>query len=208
MIKLIIFDFDGTIVDTKAVYYTSINKHLNPLGFNRREIDKAIDLGLNLAETIKKFVPSIIYSWWIKKKIMKDVLVEVNNIKKCRDVGSIKGIKTRKILISNSLSDFVIPILKHLKIKNFFDEIYYAEEFDDKADFIRNYLKKRNINSKHVIYVGDRAADAGVAKEAGCLSVIITGKCAWDGRKELIRAEPDFMINDLAELKEIVNRLR
>src|SRR3989304_5260632 len=98
MIKLIIFDFDGTIVDSKSAYYDSINKHINPLGFSRERIAEVIDLGLNLGETLRKFIPSAIYRWWVKRSIMADVLKEVDKIKKCHDIEHVKDIRVKKIL--------------------------------------------------------------------------------------------------------------
>ena len=38
MIKLLIFDFDGTIADTKKAYYSSIYRNLQKKGFNKKEI--------------------------------------------------------------------------------------------------------------------------------------------------------------------------
>lgn len=199
-----IFDFDGTIVNSKAIYYNNIHKHMLSFGFSKKEVDEIIDLGLNLTETLDKFFHSKIRVWWLKRKIMKDVLKEARHVHRCKDIGSIKNIHARKILVSNSLSDFIFPILKHLGIRNLFNEIYYAEEFDDKADFIRKYLLRNKIIRSNCYYVGDRVADVEVAEKAGCKSVIISGKCSWDSRRELLEAEPDFIIEDMKDLREIV----
>lgn len=205
MIRLVVFDFDGTIVDSKAVYYNSISKHLGLMGFGRKRIDEAIDLGMNLGETLKRFVPSALYRWWVRRKIMKDVLVEAKKVKKCHDAGHIHDIHAKKILVSNSLSEFVIPVLKHLKAKNLFREIYCADDFDDKTKFISMYLKLHGIRPWECFYVGDRVADINLAKKIGCHSVIISGKCSWNSKKELMKAKPDFIIPDLIFLKRIVH---
>lgn len=47
-------------------------------------------------------------------------------------------------------------------------------------------------------------ADAKLARKAGCLNVIISGKCAWNARQRILREKPDFLISDLAELRKIV----
>ena len=208
MIKLVIFDFDGTIVDTKAVYYNAMNKHLNPLSFNKKEVDKAIDIGLNVAETLRKFVPSFFYRWWLHRSIMKDVVKEVNNVKKCRDVNHIKEIRIKKILISNSLKEFVMPIARHLKIKGYFDGIYCADKFDDKEDFIKKYLRMHKIKPHECFYVGDRVADVKLTRKLGLHSIIVLGKCAWDSRKEIMRAKPEFIVPDLIDVNRIVERFR
>lgn len=206
MIRLVIFDFDGTIVDSKAVYYGSIGSYLGNLGFSRKRITQTIDLGLNLGETLKRFIPSAISRWFIRRKIMKDVLRESEKVKKCHDVGHIRDIKTRKILISNSLSEFVIPVLRHLKIKALFKEVYCADDFDDKTKFIKMYLKIHGIRPNECFYVGDRVADIEVAKKIGCHSAIVSGKCSWNSKKELMRAKPEFIIPDLALLDKIIHR--
>lgn len=208
MIKLVIFDFDGTVADSKSVYYSSINKHLNPLGFSRKRIDEAIDLGMNLGETLKKFVPGAIYRWWIRRKIMKDVLIETNEVRKCHDISHIKDIHIKKILVSNSLREFVCPVLKHLKARQYFNRVYCADDFNDKKKFILTYLKIHGIRPNEAFYIGDRVADVKLAKKLGLHNIIISGKCAWDSKKELLKAKPEFIVPDLIFVKRIVEKFR
>jgi len=202
--KILIFDFDGTIVDSKAAYYHSMNKHLTGLGFSKKQIDEAIDVGLSVAETLRKLGFSGIFRFWLKWKIMRDVLRKVNEIKKCRDVDSIRSIRARKILVSNSLSEFIFPVLKHLKLKKEFNEIYGAEDFSDKEEFIKKYLKRNKINPQDCFYIGDRAADVLLARKIGCKSVIISGKCSWDSRKEILQEKTDFVLDDIKDIKDIL----
>lgn len=208
MIKLIIFDFDGTIVDSKAVYYSSIKKHLIPLGFGEKKIDNAINLGLNLDRTLKKFISSWFYRYVVRRKIMKDVLKEANDIEKCKNILHTRNIHIKKILISNSLSELVISVLKHLKLNKLFKEIYCADNFDDKAKFLKTYLKINKIQPNECFYVGDRVADIKLTRKIGGISVIVSGKCSWNPKDELIRAKPDFIIPDLADLKRIAERFK
>ena len=215
-IKLLIFDFDGTIADTRHVYYTAMKEELKFLRLkgkyirkpwlSDKDIDKAIDVGLSLRKTLRKLGLSFIVSWFMHKKIMFKIKKYVEKVKKCKDVDSIKQIKGEKILISNSLREFMMPIIKHFKLKSYFKEIYGADDFDDKAAFIKNYLKKRKIKKNECLYIGDRVADVKTARKAGCLSVIVTGKCAWDSRSEIIKAKPDFIIDDIAEVSSIISR--
>ncbi|MBI2630453.1 HAD family hydrolase [Candidatus Pacearchaeota archaeon] len=201
---LLIFDFDGTIVDSKQAYYHAFNKNLNVIGMGRKEVDRAIDLGLSLNETIKKFVPIGIYRWWIRRKIMREVISRVRKIKKCRDINEIERINARKILVSNSLSEFVRPVLNHLRINKDFEEIYCADDFSNKEQFIMEYLRKNRIDKNKCYYVGDRAADAKLARKVGCKSIIISGKCSWDSRKEIMNAKPDFIVSSIDEISRII----
>ncbi len=201
--KLLIFDFDGTIVDSKAVYYHSVNLHLQDYGFSRKQIEEAIGIGLSLRETLKKLGFNWLDRLLLRRKIMTQVLKKTKEIKKCKDVDSIRAIPGEKILVTNSLKEFALPVLKHLRLKNEFSEIYTADDFQDKAEFISGYLKKRKINPRDVLYIGDRVADISLAKKIGCKSVIIAGKCAWDSRASLMRNKPDFLISDIKNLSNI-----
>ena len=202
--KLLIMDFDGTIADTKALYYHAIYHEVKFFGYSYNEVDKIIDLGLNLKSVLKKLGFSFLTTWFLHRRIIKEVEEQSNKIKKCRDVDSIRKIRADKILVSNSLKEFTIPILKHFKLEKEFREIYGFEDFSDKAGFIANYLKKNKIKKENCYYIGDRAADIKVAKKAKCRSVIISGTCAWDSRKEILKQKPEFILSSLADLNKIL----
>jgi phosphoglycolate phosphatase len=208
MIRLVIFDFDGTIVDSKTVYYDSINKFLNPMGFDRKLIDSTIKRGLSLSNTLGELIPLSIYRWFVKKRIMRGVMREVNKVKKCHDASHISDIHARKILVSNSLSEFVLPVLKHLKMGKVFSEVYCADDFGNKAEFIKHYLKMHAIRPYEVFYIGDRVADIKLSKNLKIHSIIINGRCAWDSNKEIIKAKPEFVVPDLIDVKRVVERYK
>jgi phosphoglycolate phosphatase len=208
MIKLVIFDFDGTIVDSKRVYFNSISRHLLPKGVKGNEINRVIALGLNLSETLKKFVPGFFSRWIVRRSIMKDVKGRINGVKKCHDIGMIKEIHHRRILVSNSLREFVNPVLRHLGIRKYFAEVHCTDEFPDKGKFIMTYLKLHGIRPNEVFYVGDRVSDVKLAKRFGLHNIIISGRCAWDPREEIVKSEPEFIVPDLRDVKIIVSKFK
>lgn len=201
--KLLIFDFDGTIADTKTIYYNAICKELKIFGYSYKEIDKIIDLGLSLKNVLKKLGFSFLTSWFLHKRIMKNVREYSNKVRKCKDADSIKGIKTEKILVSNSLKEFIMPIVRHFKLVGEFKEIYGCEDFTDKADLIREYIEKHGFKKENSYYIGDRTADVKTARKAECKSVIISGTCAWDSRKELLKEKPDFLVGSIKDLGKL-----
>ncbi len=201
--KLFIFDFDGTIADTKALYYKALFTELKGSGHSPREIEKVIDFGISLEGVLRNLGLSFLTSWILHRRILRNIKKQAKNIKKCKDVDSIRNIKSDKILISNSLKEFILPIVRHFKLKKEFKGIYGCENFSDKPSFIREYMKKHKIKQENCYYIGDRAADVRVAREAGCKSIIIYGKCAWNSKKEIVKAHPDFILSSIRELKKI-----
>lgn len=202
--KLLIFDFDGTIADTKSLYYQAISDELVRWGFSEMQIDRAIDMGTSLRKTLKGIGLNFIVSWWLHHRILKRIKIYVNQVKKCHDASHVAEIKGKKILVTNSLKEFVLPVLKHLKLQKEFSEIYGADDFLDKSDFISSYLKRNKIDRNDSYYIGDRVADVKIARKVGCVSVIISGKCSWNSRAMLIKARPDFLLDDLKDVGEIV----
>lgn len=202
--KLLIFDFDGTIVDTKALYYNAVYKNVKGFGYSYKDIDRVIDMGGNIRQVLRKLGLNPIVILFMKRKVMKDVLQELPKVKKCRDVDSIRNIKHEKILVTNSLKSAVYPLLKHFKLRKEFKKVYGFEDFIDKGKFLKEYIEKRKLDKNKVYYIGDRAADVKVARMAGCVSIVISGKCAWDSKKELLEKEPDFIIGSIKDLKEII----
>jgi len=203
--KILIFDFDGTIVDTKALYYDAIYETIRKFGFKYKDVDKAIDMGETLRKMLKKIGFGFVSSLMLERRVMKHIKGKLKDVGKCKDVSVISKIKHDKIIVSNSSKYAIMPIVKHLELKKDFLGFYGAEDFDiDKASFITEYLKKGGIKKKECVYIGDRVADVGVASKVGCVSVIISGKCSWDSKKELINSRPDFLLGDLKDLVGIL----
>jgi len=202
--KLLIFDFDGTIVNTKALYYAAVYKNVKRFGYSYKDVNKVIDLGANMRQTLRKLGLNPLVTIFLKRRVMKDVLQDLPKVKKCKDVDSIRELKQEKILVTNSLKSAVYPLLKHFKLKKEFNKVYGFEDFIDKGKFLKDYIEKRKLDKNEVYYIGDRAADVKTARIAGCVSVIITGECAWDSKKELLEQEPDFIIHSIKDLKKII----
>ncbi len=201
---LLIFDFDGTIVDTKALYYNAVYKNVKKFGYTYEEVDKVIDMGENLKNVLRRLGLKGLMILIMKKKIMKEVKKQLLTVKECKDVESIKELREEKILVTNSLKTAVIPLLKQFKLKKEFKEIYGFEDFSDKGKFLKNYIKNKKLNPTSVYYIGDRAADVKAARKANCTSVIITGNCSWDSATEIIEQKPDYIIHSIKDLLEIL----
>ena len=129
MIKLIVFDFDGTLVNTKDIIYKLVFNSIKKFNY---EISKTLiqqQLGNKPLQEFLSFLG--ITSQDIKKIIHDSNLNQIKNSSKVRPSKSLKSLaelNKKKIILSNNFSPFIEEVLKNLNI-TFFDEIYGADNF-------------------------------------------------------------------------------
>ncbi len=209
-IKIIFFDFDGTISDAKRVSYESLVSVLERNGYKFSKSKARKLLGEKMHKIFKELkVPEDQISK-IKKEFFKEMVkgVKQNKIKLCISVKPLIKLKEKYklIVISNSESSFILASAKKLKVDKLFDKIYTAEDFTTKDEFLKKLFKKYKIKPDEAIYIGDRFSDIRYAKKAGCIAVAIHNKCSWSTLKEIIREKPDFLIRDFRGLQAICSR--
>jgi phosphoglycolate phosphatase len=208
MIKLLIFDFDGTLVDTREVIYDLVERSIEK--FNYSIEHKLIQDGLS-NQTLKEFLPLLgIKDKDVDRIINHSNLEQINHvphIEGTRTLKSLKRINKRKIVISNNLSEFIKSVFKSLGI-DFFDEIYGEDSFEKgKPHKIKEIMRRDNLKPGEIIYIGDRERDIKVARSVGCFSAIICNKHSWGDKKEILKSKPDFIISSLSQIDEIVKKI-
>ncbi|MEK6892721.1 MAG: HAD hydrolase-like protein [Nanoarchaeota archaeon] len=205
MIELIVFDFDGTLADTKAIILRIIKKKLPELGYtpSKRLLHSLGKMPLNKSLSLLTKDKEKI------AEIQKYLRVELNeSIKKftpAEGFYKLRELKQRKIILSNSISLVINDSLSNFKA-DFFDEIYASDNFNNKAEKFLEIIKEANLKKEEVIYVGDMGVDASLAKDIGCASVIVFGPASWSTLPEIVKAKPDFIISSLNELGKIINQ--
>jgi len=106
--------------------------------------------------------------------------------------------------VSNRSRLSLIESLKHQKMYEYFDVIVTAEDVENPKphkDHPLKALEILNIDRKSAIIVGDTDKDILAGKAAGIKTVGVT--YGWIG-KEIKKAKPDFVIDRIEELLEII----
>ncbi|MEM2956471.1 MAG: HAD-IA family hydrolase [Candidatus Pacearchaeota archaeon] len=208
MVRVLIFDFDGTIVDSKTAYIDTIHRSLLKRSFiyPKERIAKA--LGPKIETTLKnlnKFSHKMLKS--LKNEINKNITKKVKELKLCPYVKeTLRRLKQKKfkiILLTNSARKFVITFLKYNKIMKYFNRLFYAENFKSKEEAIRNIAKKYNISIRKIVYIADKKKDVEIAKKIGC-KIIIVLICSWD-KKEFHKEK--YTINSMKQLEKMLLEL-
>jgi phosphoglycolate phosphatase-like HAD superfamily hydrolase len=209
MIKIIFFDFDGTISDAKKLALSTLIEVLeeHKYKFNRKKLDKA--LGDKMEIIFRQLKIPTNHLQQIRKEFYKEITKHVNKLSLCKPVSPLYKLnkKYRFIVVTNSESKFMLASAKKLMVKGLFSEIYGAEKFKSKDLALKMLFKKHNIKPGEAVYIGDRYSDIIFAKRAGCHSIAIHNKCSWSTLKEVKKERPDFIIKNFSQLAGVLKKL-
>ncbi|NCC86479.1 MAG: HAD family hydrolase [Clostridia bacterium] len=212
--KAVIFDFDGTIVDSgegirRSIEY-ALEKNGVPVG-EKSKLNYFIGPPLNVSfedmygingEQCEKLIETYrdryarlgVY----EVELYEGIVELLNTLKE-------NGIKIG--IASSKPTCFIKQVMEYFKISEFFDTVVgtnFEKHNADKKELINTALKNLGITDKSVsIMVGDRLYDINGAKGAGILSVgVLYG---YGSETELKDAGADFLAHDVTEIYKILN---
>lgn len=182
MIKAIIFDFDGVIIDSKEASNRMIKQVCGENGFEISE-DQINPLhGLTLEEVYKKLLPK---SFLTKEKLDEmyarshevyyDIISLVRIINDADRV--IPNLKEKyKLAIVTNRGPSTYRILKTLSMEDLFDVIVTEDECTNHKPHpepIQKALSKLGVSSSETILIGDKEVDRETGKNANMKTLIV-----------------------------------
>ena len=215
MIKIAVFDLDGTLVDSLTDLALNVNKGLKKAGLPEHPVERYKRFVGNGRETLIKRAMGDSADDAEKAKIVRDTFDAEYKIH-CNDNTSAypgcdkmlsklsaAGIKTA--VLSNKPDEFVDKILKKLYPRHSFTEAWgqkpqYRCKPDKEA--LHAMLSIYSIEPAKCVYIGDSDVDVFTAQNAG---VKLAG-VSWGfrGKQELISAGAPFVADDTDELTEYI----
>ena len=215
MIKMAIFDLDGTLADSLTDLAQSVNKGLVKAGLEEKPIENYNHyVGNGRDVLIKKAMGSFAEDEKLRSVVRdtfdKEYYLHCNDnttpYKGCSQL--LQKLENQGIMtavLSNKPDEFVARILKKI-----YPEHKFAEAWGQKPQFKRKpdgeallaMLKKHNISKDDCIYIGDSDVDVFTAENAG---VKMAG-VGWGfrGREELINAGAPFVAETAEELYKYI----
>jgi HAD superfamily hydrolase (TIGR01549 family) len=210
-IKLIFFDFDGTILDSWGLIAGVFARVLDEFGVEYGENDIKM-LGMKMVKILGKLGVSGDLTKDIGDRFFEYLDDEVReaDLKSCVSADVLRELKRsfELVIVSNARREYVELALKRLGFGNLFSRIVGADEEDrDKDEIVVGLIEKLGLNKDEVIYVGDRFSDIRFARRAGVRCVAVSNSCSWSSRKELEREGADFLIGNLGELEDVISKI-
>jgi phosphoglycolate phosphatase len=210
--QLFVFDFDGTLVDTKKDIADSVNRTLKELELrtlDREVLYTFIGKGVNhlmtrsLEGTGYGDLPRAIDAFM--RHYEEHLMDQTSLFPNCRETLKHFTHKENTIL-SNKPTRFITQILDTLDCRAPFSTIIGGDRMPAKKPDPRglhHILEQHRVRSEETLMIGDSLVDIETGKRAGVKTCGVTYGHA--GRESLETANPDWIIDDLAELKQFIH---
>lgn len=210
MISQIIFDLDGTLVNSLDIFIKLGNQMAEKYGYqplNEESIKELLKLPM------KKRIEVLKIPRFKLPKIGLEVLRRFNEyaakvepivgIRELLELLHDKGYKLN-IVSSNSL-DNINAFLEANNIK-LFDNIQSSRGLFDKHVTINRLISKLGVKKDEVIYIGDECRDIEACKKIGIK--VISVLWGFDPKELLEKAEPNFIVSKPNEISEIIMNIK
>lgn len=220
MLKLLIFDLDGTLVDTSRDITNAINHAVAPFGVKPLSIETAksmvgsgiskllgelIDPGIKEQGTTKKNVNKADAQHSSEKAIERfldhysgHLLDNTKPYPKVKETLS-ELRRYKKAVISNKREILCRQVLKGLNLSIFFDIILGSDSVSEKKPSpipVFEVLKRLGISKNETVMTGDSNFDIEAGRAAGIKTIAVT----YGYRSKELLKDADFMIDSFEEL--------
>ncbi|MCP4368782.1 MAG: HAD family hydrolase [Deltaproteobacteria bacterium] len=215
----VIFDLDGTIIDSIGIYYKIVEVVLERLGLpqvstadlRKATEDGGFDWSLIFPEEIKENKKQLIKkAWKLAEEIGPKMFFEkVELIPGAADVltrVSERGIKLAVVTSTpqKNMTAKLKPLIES-GINHLMEEIITADDTTrtkPAADPVVECNKRLGIAAGKSVYVGDMRLDIKAGKAAGTKTIgVLTG---FDDFESLKREQPDAIIKSITELPDVI----
>lgn len=210
MIKLIIFDLDGTLIDAYGAIEESLNFVLKNLGYKKASLYQVkVNVGLGDKNFVSRFVDrkDVTKALELYRGHHHDALLCYSRVKptvrKTLSALRRKGIKLA--VASNRPTKFSHILLKHLDLERYFDVIACADkkhELKPEPYLLLKVIRKMKVAKDEVLYVGDMCFDVQAANNAQVRGVAVLG--GSNSRSELAKCKPDKIISRIEQILHFI----
>ncbi len=208
--KAILFDMDGTLLDTKYDLAMSYNRALKDAGYPERRLDEyGLIVGSGISEAIRRAAPAGTSSSELQRirsfynpqytAATKAYLGIVRTLQALFNKGILLGIITNKEDRTANL------LVRQYFSMVSFDLIWGSDEMrplKPSAELGLSALESLNLKPEQAAFVGDSDVDILFAKNTGMAS--LGASWGFRGEAELIRAGADFILKNPEDILTLI----
>lgn len=213
-IKNIIFDFDGTLVDTQDDIITSFNEAINKI--KGTYIDSStLRIGPPLEEMINSFFPTI-----AKDEVIEIVSTFRNTYSECgfNKTNCYNGIydlllllkeKKLSIYIATNKPEYLTRKIINKLDLDFFESICTIDSIQgrtlSKKEMVSLLIEKNKFERSATIMIGDSASDINAAFENQILSIGVG--YGYESEEKIMQSKPGYFFDSVNQLTNFIKNI-
>ena len=206
MIRNIIFDWSGTLVDDLPAVWKATNYVLAQAEKDEITLEQfRAEFCLPFTSFYERFVPDVslpqLETWFHSRfKQVQDSVCELPHAREFLEFCRAKGMRT--FLLSTVHRDHFAVQSGVTGFDKYLDKPYL--NVWDKREKIHEILAENGLEPDETLFIGDMQHDIETAKHGGIHScAVLTG---YNTLQQLRKAEPDLIVEHLRELREILEQ--
>ncbi|GAB1786789.1 HAD hydrolase-like protein [Priestia aryabhattai] len=207
MIKTVICDFDGTIVNSAQLVYDLFNSFSDKYSYEKMPQEKMDYIrSITFHQRFKEYnvsffkVPSLVMD--VVKEYKKSVpYLQVNSEMK-EILRELRNREFKLVLISANSKENIEKFLK-LNDMEYFDEIIRSKRFFGRNLTINSYIKSHNLRRDETILIGDEHRDIIASKKSNIKIVSVTW--GYDLEELLIKGRPDYLVKCPNQILNVID---
>lgn len=215
-VKLIIFDFDGTLASSLEGISACMGKALNLFGYRRPSIDKVrATIGLTLEDSIRKLtrwacpesdIPLVVRSYRNLYEVEGERLTTLFD-GASDTLAAVKEAGFATALVSNKGRAALVQLLQQLKVIGYFDVTLSADCVQHRKPSAALYSAHiatvfPHIDPKEILVVGDTESDLRFAANIGARSC--WAAYGYGDAATCTALMPAFTISTVPELRDVL----
>ena len=213
MYKAVIFDLDGTLLDTLGDLHAAVNYALSAFGFPKRSLEEVRRfIGNGVVKLMQRATPEntdaetdgkcleVFREYYLIH--MRDMTAPYEGVTSLIEELSARGIKTA--VVSNKLHEAVCKLCEDYFPGLIDEAIGVSVESERKPSPVNVYkaLEKMGVTAEECIYIGDSDVDVQTAHNAGVKFIGVT----WGFRDndELLKAGAEIIADNCDDILNII----
>jgi HAD superfamily hydrolase (TIGR01549 family) len=220
MIKLVVFDFDGVLVDSNQAWADICDRAAKATGLEKgvAHDDLKSHYGKPYIEILRAAYPEMtddpaaieeMYSNFVNLSASDDFSSSFKAIKGLKR--ALRGMKKKfKLAVgSGNTKRMLNRFLSKFGLEEYFDLVVSGDEVrrgKPNPDMLLKAMRHFDVEPKEAVYVGDAKSDIMAARKAGMRSVaVLTGALT---REEAEMLGPDYIVENATKVPEVLSCMR
>jgi phosphoglycolate phosphatase len=206
-VKVILFDFDGTIADTYQAIANITNQLSTEFGYKALDQEELLLIkNLSSREIVRRSEISIFKLPFLVRRVRAELSKEIGELEPIEGIAQVLlELKTQGyilgIVTSNNKENVDVFLAKN-KLDNLFSYIYSGTAIFGKHRVLNQLIREHKLDQADIIYVGDETRDIRSARK----SFISVAAVSWgfNAAEILQQHQPDYLVSEPSELLEAI----